>query len=126
MDGEKSRLEACLLTLLEKQNRQQSDSMGSFLNNLHPLIKLATPFLAAFLWFQANFATTQMYQEQDLKITETNMRLDKQYAEVKQLIDQRHQESVTHSNENRDRMIAVMAEIKDSLKTLYLDRQVKH
>lgn len=127
MEGEKkTQLETVLLTLIEKQSKRQNDSLVGFVDNLHPLFKIATPIVAAFIWFQSNFATTQMYKEQEVKILETNQRLDAQYKEVKQLIDQRHGESVTHSNDNRDRMMAVMAEIKDSLKTLYLDRQVKH
>lgn len=124
MEGS-DKFETVLLALIEKQTKRQNDSLVGFIDNLHPLIKVATPVIAAFLWFQTNFATTQMYKSQEQKIIEVNMRLDNQYHEMKQLIDQRHQESVTHSNDNRDRMMAVMAEIKDNLKTLYLDRQAK-
>lgn len=97
----------------------------TLIDSLHPLIKMSAPVFAAFLWFQNNFATMKMYQDQETKIVEVNVRLDNQYNDLKKLIDQRYAESVNHSNDNRDRMIAVMSEIKDSLKTLYLDRQTK-
>jgi hypothetical protein len=77
------------------------------------------------LWLQGNFASIKMVQQQESKIIETNVRLDNQYKDLKTIVEQRHQESLNHSNDNRDRMIAVMSEIKDSLKTLYLDRQTK-
>lgn len=128
MEGErKTQLETLLLThFLENQSKNNpSKSLVGLIDGLHPLIKISAPIMGAFLWFQTNFATTQMYQAHEKKILETNIRLDNQYKEVKQLIDQRHQESLSHSNDNRDRMMAVMSEIKDSLKTLYLDRQVK-
>lgn len=127
MDGEKKTLEAVLLALIhEKQSKNQNENVLGFLSNVHPVIKIVTPILAALFWLQSNFATTQMYNEQEKKILETNVRLDNQYKEMKQLIDQRHGESLSHSNDNRDRMMLVMAEIKDSLKTLFLDRQEKH
>jgi hypothetical protein len=132
-EGEKTkeevRLESILAALAESQLRQteksRSEGLVHFLDNLHPLIKFMTPFFAAFIWFQSNFATMQMYKEQEQKIIETNIKLDNQYKEVKALIDQRHSESVVHSNNNRDRMMSLMFEIKDSLKTLFLDRQVR-
>lgn len=127
MDGDKdTRLERALLTLVERQNRRPSENLTSFLDGLHPLIKVSAPVFAAFLWFQSNFASIQMYKEQEIKLVETNQRMDAQLKDMKQVIEQRHQESLTHSNDNRDRMIAVMNEIKDSLKTLYLEKQVKH
>lgn len=124
MDGKKTRLEEVLLALSEKPARQ-NESLVGFLDNLHPLIKLIAPVIGVLLWLQSNFATIQMYHEQEKKIIETNQRLDGQYKELKQIVEQRHMESLSHSNDNRDRMMSVMAEIKDSLKTLFFDRQTK-
>jgi hypothetical protein len=129
MEEDKSRLE--LLQSIERNTRQQNtrqtnDGLTGFLDNIHPLIKIIIPLAAAFLWFQGNFATTKMYQDQETKIIEVNLKLDTQYKEVKQLIDQRYQESLVHSNDNRDRMMSIMTEIKDNLKSVFLAGQAKH
>jgi hypothetical protein len=124
MEHHNRRLEEILATLAADQKKKDVTLVG-FLDSLHPLIKVLAPCIGAFLWFQGNFATIRMYQEQDVKLLAIDARFEKQYKEVKELIDQRHNESIAHSNDNRDRTLALLAEIKDSLKTLFLDRQIK-
>lgn len=126
MDDEATRLDLILKAIREKESSRKGESIITFLDGLHPLIKIAAPVFGAFLWFQGNFATVRMYQDQDVKLLAMDVRFEKQYSEVKALIDQRYRESIAHSDDNRDRTLALLAEIKDSLKTLFLDRQLKH
>lgn len=107
------------------RNSQDKDALIAWIDGLPALIKLGAPVFAAFIWFQNNFVTMKMYADQQNQIISLNQRIDNQYKEIKEFVDKRFNESIVHSNDNRDRMMAVMAEIKDSLKTLYLDRSIQ-
>lgn len=123
---QKDDLEQVLVSVLGRDRSSSSkESMIAWIDGLPALIKLGAPVVGALLWFQNNFATTKMFQDQQAQIIQVNQRIDNQYKEIKEFVDQRFKESVVHSNDNRDRMMAVMAEIKDSLKTLYFERQMR-
>jgi hypothetical protein len=113
------------VAFMPRNNTRDKDALIAWIDGLPALIKLGAPVIGTFIWFQNNFVTMKMYADQQNQIISLNQRIDNQYKEIKEFVDKRFNESIVHSNDNRDRMMAVMAEIKDSLKTLYLDRSIQ-
>lgn len=82
----------------------KKDSSMKFLKELDPLMSFTIGVVGGMAYVFTNFASVAY--------------VDKTNEKTVKYVDQRFAEAIEHSDMNRERMMAILGEIKDSVKTV--------
>lgn len=87
-----------------KNRKLPTRAENSLIRELKPLIGVGAVVVGIVVWAFNTFAQISYVKEQNTAMLAT--------------IEQRHKEAIEHSDMNRDRMLSVLMEVKETVKTI--------